>query len=149
MTSRSRFQYRMAQTALALAVLTVITVAIQIFLAGLALFDRATWWADHKTFGMMIGPIIILLVLAMLLARPSRALVGMSIALLVLYIVQVNLPNVGSGWVAALHPLVGGSLMALPMSLAQGSWKLIRARRASIGYASTATRQREPAATVR
>lgn len=128
MKTRTRVQNYATTAALALAVLVVAAVAVQIFLAGLALFDRATWWADHKTFGMMIGVPVILLAIAVLLARPSRSLVGMSLGLLALYFIQINLPKAGSGWVAALHPLVGGSLMALPASLAQGLRRVVRGR---------------------
>lgn len=137
MKTRTRVQQSATMAALALALLVVAAVAVQIFLAGLALFDRATWWADHKTFGMMIGPAVILLTLAVLIARPSRRLVAMSLALLVLYIVQINLPDASPRWVAALHPLVGGSLMALPMSLAQGLRRVARTRPAEAAEAGS------------
>lgn len=128
MTSPTRFQHRMTQTALVLALLTIAGIVVQIFLAGLALFDNASRWADHKTFGMMLGPLVILLTLAVLLARPSRSLAGMGVALLVLYIVQINLPNASPGWVAALHPLVGLSILGLPIAMAQRLTNAVRTR---------------------
>lgn len=127
MKSRTRTQYRAAQTALALAWLITASVAIQVFLAGLALFDSASRWTDHRTFGMMIGPMMFLLVLAVLLARPTRSLVIRSIALLALYLVQINLPDASPGWIAALHPLVGFAILGLPMGLARGLRRALRA----------------------
>jgi hypothetical protein len=105
-----------AQIGLALAWLFAAAVVVQIFLAGLALFDNASRWANHKSFGMMIGPLVLLLVVTVLIGRLPRRIVGMSLVLLVLYLIQISLPSVG-GYTAALHPLVAFAVLGLPVQI--------------------------------
>jgi cell division protein FtsW (lipid II flippase) len=99
--------------AMALAWLFTAGVAIQIFLAGLALFDTAERWDDHSSFGMMIGILVLPLLVLVPLGRAGRQLIGMTVVLVVLYIAQVNLPNVDASYVAALHPLVAFALLGM------------------------------------
>ncbi len=98
---------------MALAWLFTAGVAIQIFLAGLALFDTAARWDDHSSFGMMIGILVLPLLVLVPLGRAGRSLIGMTVVLVVLYIVQVNLPNIDASYVAALHPLVAFALLGM------------------------------------
>ena len=56
--------------AMAFAWLFAAGVAIQIFLAGLALFDTAERWSDHESFGYMIGILLLPLIVLVLLGRP-------------------------------------------------------------------------------
>jgi hypothetical protein len=94
-------------------------VVIQIFLAGLALFDTAERWSDHESFGMMIGiPLLIALVLV-LLGRMPRQIIGMTVVLVILFIVQINLPNIDASWIAALHPLVAFALLGMSGQLGE------------------------------
>lgn len=105
-----------AQIGLALAWLFAAGVVVQIFLAGLALFDNASRWANHKSFGMMIGILPILLLIVVVVGRLPRPIIGASAILLVLYIVQISLPGAG-GYVAALHPLVAFAVLGLPAQI--------------------------------
>ena len=105
-----------ARIGLALAWLFAAGVVVQILLAGLALFDNAGRWTDHKSFGMMIGILPILLFIVAVIGRLPRAVIGMSAILLVLYVIQISLPGVG-GYVAALHPLVAFAVLGLPVQL--------------------------------
>jgi hypothetical protein len=99
--------------AMALAWLFTAGVAIQIFLAGLALFDTAERWDDHSSFGMMIGILVLPLLVLVPLGRAGRQLIGMTVVMVVLYILQINLPNIDASYVAALHPLVAFALLGM------------------------------------
>jgi hypothetical protein len=98
---------------MALAWLFTAGVAIQIFLAGLALFDTAERWDDHSSFGMMIGILVLPLLVLVPLGRAGRQLIGMTVVMVVLYILQINLPNIDASYVAALHPLVAFALLGM------------------------------------
>jgi hypothetical protein len=116
MTRQTRLNRVAAQIGMTLAWLFAAGVVVQIFLAGLALFDNASRWADHKSFGMMIGILPILLLIVVLVGRLPRQIIGMSALLLVLYLIQINLPN-ADGYIAALHPLVAFAVLGLPVQL--------------------------------
>ncbi len=103
--------------AMAFAWLFAAGVAIQIFLAGLALFDTAARWDDHSSFGMMIGILLLPLLVLVPLGRAGRQAIGMTAVLLVLFIVQITLPSIDAGWIAALHPLVAFALLGISEQL--------------------------------
>lgn len=99
--------------AMVLTWLFTAAVAVQIFLAGLALFDTAERWEDHETFGMMIGILPLLALVLVLLGRAGREVIGMTVVMVILFLVQINLPNIDAGWIAALHPLVAFALLGM------------------------------------
>lgn len=99
--------------AMAFAWLFAAGVVIQIFLAGLSLFDTAERWQDHTDFGYMIGILLLPLVVLAVLGRSGRQVIGMTVVLVVLYFVQTTLPNVDASWIAALHPLVAFALLGM------------------------------------
>lgn len=116
MKRQTRLNRPAAQIAMALAWLFAAGVVVQIFLAGLSLFDNASRWADHKSFGMMIGIFPILLLIVVLIGRLPRQIIGMSAILLVLYLIQITLPR-AEGYIAALHPLLAFAVLGLPFQL--------------------------------
>lgn len=97
--------------AMAFAWLFAAGVVTQIFLAGLALFDTAERWQDHMDVGYMIGILLLPLIVLVLLGRSGRQAIGMTVVLTVLYAIQITLPNIDAGWIAALHPLVAFALL--------------------------------------
>lgn len=103
--------------AMVLAWLFAAGVVTQVFLAGLALFDSALRWEDHRDFGMMIGVLLLPLVLLVLVGRLPRQVIGMTVALMALYGVQISLPGLDASYIAAIHPLVGFALVGLPVQL--------------------------------
>ena len=103
--------------AMAFAWLFAAGVAIQIFLAGLALFDTAERWDDHSSFGMMIGILLLPVIVLVPLGRAGRQAIGMTAVVVVLFIVQINLPNIDAGWIAAFHPLVAFALLGISEQL--------------------------------
>jgi hypothetical protein len=88
-------------------------IVIQVFLAGLALFDTAARWDDHESFGMMIGILPLLTLVFVLLGRTGRQITGMTAVMVILYLVQISLPEIDAGWIAALHPLVAFALLGM------------------------------------
>jgi Family of unknown function (DUF6220) len=91
--------------AMVLARLFTIGVVLQVFLVGLGFFQDLDYWDDHKSLGQSLGIIPVLLIVAALLGRLPPRLIGMSVVLLALWIVQISLPEVDNGYIAALHPL--------------------------------------------
>jgi hypothetical protein len=88
----------------AVAILFVVGVLIQVFLAGMAAFG-AGLWSSHVDFGYGVAllPLVLLL-----LAWPARGgLVLLSLGLLVVAFVQTSLPYFRDDMpvIAALHPV--------------------------------------------
>jgi hypothetical protein len=111
---------------MALARLFTIGVVVQIFIAGLSLFESAKYWDDHKSLGQSLGIIPALLIVAAIVGRLPPRLIGMSVGLLVLWIVQWQLPKIDNGWIAALHPLNAFLLIGLSVQIAEQVRDLIR-----------------------
>jgi hypothetical protein len=115
----------------AVAWLFAIGGVIQFFLAGLAglaVFDSASYWSDHKDFGNAIGILTILLPILALLGRVGRPLIGQAVAVFVLFIIQRLLANADTGWVAAFHPVNGLLLIGASGSLGDRTRALVQSR---------------------
>jgi hypothetical protein len=97
----------------ALAVLTLVGIAVQFFLAGMTVFGAGTGWEAHAATGGAVGlPILGLFLMSFLAGlREHRR---MASTLFALYLLQVTLAAVGQGQplIGALHP-VNGLLMGL------------------------------------
>lgn len=97
---------------------------IQVFLAGLGVFDDARAFITHREFGYMFGWLtLVILVLALVGGAPRRS-TGLAVLLLVQFTLQsvfvalrTELPAI-----AALHPLNGFALLAVAVVLARASW---------------------------
>jgi hypothetical protein len=102
-----------------LAWLVVVGLVIQFYLAGAALFG-ATTFQPHRAFGDGLAAAILLLLVAAVLARPGRRLLGLAAGLTVLTVVQLLLPSLRGGlpWVAALHVVNALALAAVAVSIA-------------------------------
>ncbi len=101
----------------ALAWLFAAGVVVQVFLAGLSVFESPTYWTDHTSFGRLLGLIPIPLILVALVGRLPVRLLVMAGALLVLYGLQYALANVEEGYLAALHPVNAFVLLGLSSQL--------------------------------
>jgi uncharacterized membrane protein YhdT len=103
--------------AMILARLFTMGVIVQVFLAGLGLFESADYWDDHKSLGQILGIIPVLLIVTAIIGRLPSRLIGMSVVLLVLWIVQYLLPKADNGYIAALHPLNAFLLLGLSVQI--------------------------------
>lgn len=90
----------------AVAVLFVVGVAYQVFLAGQAVFGAAAW-EDHVGFGYLVAMVPALMIVLALVARAGRATAWLAVATLVAAQVQTFLPLAREEipWLAALHPV--------------------------------------------
>jgi hypothetical protein len=109
--------------------LYLLAVVVQVFLAGLGVFDGPLNWPTHIEFGYAMGLILPVLLVLGLLARVPRSTLLWLVALLVDYIVQSALPNLRdvSPYLAALHPVNGLLIFAIALVHALRARELIRA----------------------
>lgn len=114
-----------ARTAhVATAWLLAASVVVQAFLAGSALINLGGNgdFSAHVDFGYtVIGLITLAVLITALVARLDRRQVGLSFALLVLYVVQTALPNFKADVpsLAALHPANAMLLFVLAILVAR------------------------------
>lgn len=101
---------------------------IQVFLAGLGVFDTPGAFITHREFGYTFGWLTLLILVAALVGRLPRRIVGGAVLLLVLFALQSvfvalrgTLPAV-----AALHPLNGFAILAISGVLVRATWALRR-----------------------
>ncbi len=105
-----------------LAWLFVVAVLVQVFLAGLAIFGATSGFALHIEFGYtVIGLLTLGVLLTAVAGGLPRREIGLSLLLLVLYVVQTALPaaRASAPVLAALHPVNAIVLFALGMLIAQ------------------------------
>ena len=113
---------------IAVAWLFALGVVVQIYLAGLSLFDSAEYWPDHVDMGYAIGILAYLLPLLALGGRVGWPRFGQAVVVTILYVVQTILPNLDAGWVAALHPLNAFLVLGAAVSLGIRTLALVRQR---------------------
>ena len=97
--------------------------AVRIFLAGLLLqfylastpIFGAGSFQPHRMLGAALTMIVILFPVLALAGRLGRQLIGLSMLLVILTIVQVMLPSLrgAAPWIAALHPVNALVLMGM------------------------------------
>ena len=110
------------------AMMFVVAVLVQVFLAGAALLQLGGDgdFRTHADFGYTwVGLASLAVVVTAALARLGRRRIGISVLLLVLYIVQTLLPNFSEDLpaLAALHPVNAMILFALGAWLAWTAWR--------------------------
>jgi hypothetical protein len=86
---------------------------VQIYLAGLGVFESPDAFLTHRDFGYLFGVLTLVMLVLALVGRLPRAMIGATVALLVLFALQSVFVIVRSGApaLAALHP-VNGFLIA-------------------------------------
>jgi hypothetical protein len=104
-----------------LAWLVVGGLLIQFYLAGAALFG-ATTFQPHRALGDGLAVAILLLLVAVALARPGRRVLALAAVLTALTVVQLLLPSLRSGlpWIAALHVVNAVALAWVAVRIARG-----------------------------
>jgi hypothetical protein len=110
------------------AVVFVVAILVQVFLAGAALLQLGGNgdFRTHVDFGYTeVGLAALAVVVTAVLAKVGRRRILLSVALLVLYIVQTLLPVAKSSMpaVAALHPVNAMLLFALASWFAWTAWR--------------------------
>jgi hypothetical protein len=110
------------------AVVFVIAILVQVFLAGAALLQLGGDgnFRAHVDFGYTeVGIAALLVLVTAALAKVGRRRIGLAALLLVLYIVQTLLPAASESMpaVAALHPVNAMVLFALAAWFAWTAWR--------------------------
>lgn len=115
----------LARRALPFAAAAFVACAVvQVFLAGLGVFDDPRAFITHRDFGYVFGWLTLLVLVLALVGREPRRIVGLSALLLVQFALQsvfvalrADLPAI-----AAVHPLNGFALLAVGLLITRLSW---------------------------
>ena len=105
--------------------LFAVCAVIQVFLAGLGVFDDESAFATHRSFGYLFFWLTIVMLILALVGRMPRRYAGLSALLLLLFILQSVLVALRESMpvVAALHPLNGFLILAIGILTAWWSWQ--------------------------
>jgi Family of unknown function (DUF6220) len=97
---------------------------VQVFLAGLGVFDDPKAFVTHREFGYLFGWLTLVVLALALLGREPRRITGLSALLLLQFALQSVLVAVRADLpaVAALHPLNGFAILAVAAVTARLSW---------------------------
>jgi hypothetical protein len=109
-----------------LAWLVVAALIVQVWLAGLSIFDPSTGFETHRDLGYTIGLVpIVLLVLGLLGGMGRRAAI-LAITIFVLVILQsvFVVMRESNPAIAALHPVNGFLILLVAILLARESWAM-------------------------
>jgi hypothetical protein len=117
----------------------VVALIIQVFLAGLGVFDHPSSFITHREFGYTIGWFTLAMLVLALLGREPRRIVGLCVLVLVQFALQsvfvalrADMPTV-----AALHPLNGMLILVVTLVIARLSWAVRREPATVAGAAAT------------
>lgn len=123
-------QYGLRMGYLVFAWFLVISLAIQVFLAGLNVFMTPLWWGVHIQFGHWIGYLLIGLLILVFAGALPRSLRWLTLLTFVLYVLQYNFRNlaglVGVPAIAALHPVNALALFWCAVTMGRQAWQVTR-----------------------
>ncbi|WP_143526468.1 DUF6220 domain-containing protein [Rubrobacter xylanophilus] len=100
-------------------------VVVQVFLAGFGVFVAAEGWAWHAGFVHVFEWLLPLMLFAALLGRLPRGLKLAPVGTFVLVGLQYTTANLGSGFVAALHPVIALLIFLAALATARGAWRAL------------------------
>lgn len=88
---------------------------LEFYLAGAAIFGAGLSFEPHRMLRSGLAILVILLLVLALVGRLGRKMIGFSVLLVLLTIVQVMLPSLRGNvpWIAALHPVNALALMGI------------------------------------
>ena len=104
-----------------LAVVFLLSVVVQVFLAGAGIFASASWLGSHGILGHVLPVIPLLMVILGLVGKLPRTINWLTVLLLVLVYIQpwfIYLSrSAGIPLLGALHPVNALAIFALPLYL--------------------------------
>lgn len=117
---------------------------VQVFLAGLGVFDDPKAFITHREFGYLFGWLTLLVLVLALVGREPRRITGLSVLLLVQFALQSVFVALRADMpaVAALHPLNGFAILAVAGYVTRSSWAVRREPAAAPGVAAASVRAR-------
>jgi hypothetical protein len=101
---------------------------VQVFLAGLGVFDDPNSFVTHREFGYTFGWLTLIILVLALVGRAPRRVIGLSVLLLVLFSFQSIFVALRTDYpaVAALHPLNGFAILAVAVVTTREAWAVRR-----------------------
>jgi len=136
-----------AYTALfVVAAIFIAGLVVQVFLAGLGVFDSPSAFLTHTTWGYLIEWLTLVMLLIAAFGRLGRLLIGLTALTLLQMVLQSVFVAVRDDFpmVAALHPVNGFGVLLVTILIARLAWL---GRQAAIS-AAAANGGTVPAATV-
>jgi hypothetical protein len=115
-----------AYTALAVvASIFAACLVVQVFLAGLGVFDSPSAFMTHATFGFVIEWLTLVMLLIAAFGRLGRRLIGLTALTLVQLVLQSVFVAVRDTYpmVAALHPVNGFAVLLVTILIARLAWQ--------------------------
>ena len=97
---------------------------LQVFLAGLGVFDSPARFMTHRDFGYVLGWFTLAMLILALVGREPKRIVGLSILVLVQFALQSIFVLLRADYpvVAALHPVNGFLILGVGAAIARLSW---------------------------
>ena len=97
---------------------------VQVFLAGLGVFDDPASFVTHREFGYLLGWFTLAMLVLALLGRERRLIVGLTVLVLVQFTFQSVFVALRTTYpaLAALHPVNGFLLLVVGIAIARLSW---------------------------
>ena len=119
--------------------LLVVGLLVQVFLAGMGIFDDASSFATHRDFGHLLEILPVVLFLTAIVAGYGRwrALAGVGLLALLFLQTILVLQRDSAPVVAALHPVNGFLLLLAASIVAIDSVRLWRTSRTAAGDVTT------------
>lgn len=101
---------------------------VQVFLAGLGVFDDPAAFATHAGFGYLFGWLTLAMLIVAIAARAPRGVTGLAVLLLAQFALQSVLVAVRTSQpaVAALHPVNGFAILFVAAVLLRRARALAR-----------------------
>ena len=99
---------------------------VQVFLAGLGVFDDPRSFVTHREFGYLLGWFTLAMLVLALLGREPRRIVGLTVLVLVQFVLQSAFVALRADYpaIAALHPVNGFLILAVGSIIARLSWQV-------------------------
>jgi mercuric ion transport protein len=109
---------------IAVAALFAACCVLQIFLAGLGVFERGSAFITHRDFGYLFGILTLAIPILAVIDRSPRRQIAIAIALIVLFALQSVFVamRTDAPVVAALHPLNGFLITMLAIEFTRYAW---------------------------
>lgn len=112
-----------------LAVIYLAGVVVQFFLAGLGTFG-ATSFDAHRAFGLVLALLTLILLVLAVVGKVPRLLIGLSVILLGLNVLQMFLAQVNIEEFAALHVVNALAIVFVAYEIVQRSRRYLASKMA-------------------
>ena len=99
---------------------------VQVFLAGLGVFENPARFASHRDFGYTFSALVLVLIILAIVGRMGRRVIGLSAVLLIMFVLQSVFVAFRSSqpMIAALHPVNGFLIILVGIILAREGRRL-------------------------